>query len=362
LHSFSQEKQLMKLKVPPVLVRALLIMGALFALLFFFTRSHTPEFRDGDNRILPNSVASLEKVELGGLEQWILIRGKDQHKPVVLFLHGGPGMPMMYLAHAFQRELEHHCVAVQWDQRGAGKSYSKKVPVESLTVEQMIADTRQLTELLQERFQEEKIYLVGHSWGSYLGMLVAQRHPENYHAFVGMGQVTDAERAQVIQEAFIRRQAQQTGKQEALKDLAEHGAAAHEKWLFKFGAEIKNATSWLPLLKVGLGAPEYGLTDYVKIQPGSSFCSRHMKYNVLVGTLLAEVLHVGVPVYFFTGRYDYTTPFELVEIYLDRLAAPQKELVWFPHSAHFPFFEEPERFTAEMIRVIAETYPRQGAS
>jgi pimeloyl-ACP methyl ester carboxylesterase len=127
----------------------------------WFTPGRTPAIHQ------PRSVASLERVRISGVDQYILVRGNDASLPVLLFLHGGPGMPAMYLAHSFQRELEKEFVVVQWDRRGAGKSYREDIS-STLTTEQLVADTVELTNVLRARFHQDKIYLVGHSWGTYL--------------------------------------------------------------------------------------------------------------------------------------------------------------------------------------------------
>ncbi|UCC71490.1 MAG: alpha/beta hydrolase [Gemmatimonadota bacterium] len=330
------------------------VVAALVVVALYATRVRTPPIRDDDGRLIPGSVASLEQVTLGSLDQYVLIRGHDAGNPILLFLHGGPGMPMMYLAHAFQRELERDFLVVHWDQRGAGKSYSEDVPAESLNVEQLLSDTRELVEALRSRYAAEKIYLAGHSFGSYLGILFAARHPELLHAYIGIGQVVDEERAAEIQDEFIRVTARERGTEEALQELEEKGAGARERWLFELGGELYQHTSWMPLLWTGLRAPEYSLHDAMNVGKGSSFSSRHMQYNAISGPLIDQVTTVAVPVYFFSGRHDYTTPFELVEMYYERLEAPAKRIVWFDDSAHFPFFEEPERFAAEMRAVLAE--------
>jgi pimeloyl-ACP methyl ester carboxylesterase len=329
------------------------VLVVVVAIAFYAMRVRTPPIRDAEGRVIPGSIASLELVTLGGQEQYILIRGSDASNPVLMFLHGGPGMPMMYLAHRFQRELEREFLIIHWDQRGAGKSFAPDVPVESMSVEQFLSDARELIELVRSRYGAEKIYLAGHSWGSYLGMLFASRHPELLHAYIGIGQVVDGQRAAAIQDEFIRRRAVETGERQALEELETQGRAAHEKWLFKFGGELHRHTSWLPFLWTGLQAPEYSLTDAMNVGRGSSFSSQHMRYDAIPGPLIEHVTKVDVPLYFFTGRHDYTTPFELVELYLERLQAPAKRIVWFEESAHFPFFEQPAEFAEAMREVLA---------
>ncbi len=338
--------------IAKIITFVLLVLAGIFGCLLIITRPHTPSIKDDRGKILPGSIASLEKIELGGLEQWINIRGKDRSNPVVLFLHGGPGMPMMYLAFKFQRPMEEHFVCIQWDQRGAGKSYSKNVPVESLTVEQILADAAELTQHIRDRFDKEKIYLVGHSWGTYIGMLLIQRFPKLFEAYVSIGQVVDDKRGREISDRYIREQALKMGNQEALDEMAEDPDGYREKWLFAFGGELYGETSYTPFIKAGLQSPEYGLFDIYKVARGSIFSSQNMVYNAINGTIFQNIHSVEVPVYFFTGRHDYTTPFELVELFYEQLKAPRKMLVWFDNSAHFPFYEEPQRFAQKMVDLV----------
>lgn len=316
--------------------------------LFYKSIPHTPG--TGTDQ----GVATLEHVTLGGYEQAVLIRGQDRKSPLLLFLHGGPGMPAMYLAHAFQRPLEEDFTVVHWDQRGAGKSYRDELDPETLRVSRLLDDAKALLDTLRIRYGQDRVYLVGHSWGSYLGTLLVLRHPDRFHAYVGVGQVVgSAEEEHALQARFIRREALARGDTAALADLDGVGPAAHETWLFRFGGELAGATSWMPLLLTGLRAPEYSLRDIFRIAPGSSLSSRVMVRDVVDGPLEDHVTAYPVPTFFFTGRRDWTTPHPLIERYYRRIEAPYKELVWFGESAHFPFFEEPTRFAAEMRRVRA---------
>jgi pimeloyl-ACP methyl ester carboxylesterase len=327
---------------------ALAGLGILFYL--WFTPGRTPAINE------PNSIASLERIRIGGVDQYVLIRGNDSSLPVLLFLHGGPGMPAMYLAHAFQRELEKDFVVVQWDRRGAGKSYREDIS-STLNSEQLVADTVELTNVLRNRFHQGKIYLVAHSWGTYLGMLVIARHPELYRAYVGIGQLARSSPIAGIQDEYIRQSARRKGDQDAIEELREKGASVRESLLFKFGGEIHDATSFLPLLLTGLAAPEYSLRDARNIPKGVSLYSRNFVYNSISGELMDVVTQVEIPVYFFTGRYDYTDPFVLTEQYLSKIHTPDKHIVWFEKSAHFPFYEEPAVFARGMRGVLTATSP-----
>jgi pimeloyl-ACP methyl ester carboxylesterase len=335
-----------------VIIILIVVICLLLAAIVILKRPHTPRIKGSMGRASSASVASLEKVSLGGVSQWILVRGREKSHPILLFLHGGPGMPMMYLAHRFQRPLEDSFLCVQWDQRGAGKSFHKGIHPSSLTVEQLLSDALELIHLLQDRYGQDKIFLAGHSWGSYLGMLLVHRHPELFHAYIGIGQVVDEVAALDLQDRFIRKRAKETANDEALRDLDFSGTAAHEKWLFQFGAELYGHTGYGAFIKAGVLAPEYGVFDIPKVGKGSSFSSRHMQYNAKEGPHLNNLKSVDVPVYFFTGRNDYVTPFELVEKFSRELEAPINRIVWFERSAHFPFISDPNGF-AQALKAIA---------
>jgi pimeloyl-ACP methyl ester carboxylesterase len=313
---------------------------------FIVLRGRTPAIS------VPGSITSLEKHKIGGVDQWILIRGYDQTKPVLLFLHGGPGMPSMYLAHKFQSELERDFVVVHWDRRGAGKSFDAHLQVSALSVRQTLNDTYELTRNLRERFHQQRIYLVGHSWGSYLGLLAVHEHPEYYSAFIGMGQVAgNRDQVYALRREFLSRMAKKTKDSDLLVRLADTNMVVTEDDLFRCGGELYASRSYWPILKAGLCAPEYTLRDAMNVKKGADLINREIRYDVVPKLLAGEISGVKVPVFFFLGRYDLNTPSQLAAEYLDRLDAPLKGLVWFEHSAHFPFFEEPDLFHKEMVRV-----------
>jgi len=265
-------------------------------------------------------------------------------------------MPSMYLAHKFQRPLERDFVAVHWDRRGAGKTYSEETPPGSMSVTQEVSDTVELVNLLRARFGQSKIYLVGHSYGSYLGMIVARQHPELFHAYVGVGQLAyEGTRNTEIQDRWMRERAQKLGNTELLTQLDAQAPINREKWIFRYGGGLRSSRSSTTLILIGLRSPEYTLRDAFKVTKGVSFTHRNLRYDAIQGELADAVTRVDLPVYFFTGRFDLTVPFENTIEYLAKLQAPRKEIVWFEESAHFPFLEEPEKFAREMLRVCRET-------
>jgi pimeloyl-ACP methyl ester carboxylesterase len=318
--------------------------------------------------ISPTGIQTLEQVILGGVKQWISIRGLDRDNPVLLFLHGGPGFPEMVPVRHYNRELEEHFVVVNWDQRGAGKSYSPDIDLDMMNLDQFVEDTLELTRLLRERFDTEQIYLVGHSWGSILGVHAARLHPEYYYAYAGIGQAVNFVQAEQISYQFTLDRARELNIEAAISELEEIGSPPYgreqlgiqRKWLFQFGGEVygetSNARYLLRLLGLHLSAPEYTLTDVINLIRGNNFSGLHLWDQLMAVNLPQQAPELQLPVYFLTGRYDYVTVFEKVEEYYQLLEAPRKELVWFAQSAHSPNFEQPAEFAAVMKRIKDETY------
>ena len=200
------------MKIIKKTIRILLfIIMAIVLLLatWWFWPERTPKIR----AVKYQSVAIINYIKIGGLEQCVLIRSEDINNPILLFLHGGPGMPMMYMAHEFQRPLEKDFTVVQWDRRGAGKTYSRNIPsTESINVRQIINDTYELIDTLRNKFNKKDIILAGHSFGSYLGSIMVNERPELFSTYVSIGQVVDSEKSMDLQEAFIREQAKMAGQ------------------------------------------------------------------------------------------------------------------------------------------------------
>jgi pimeloyl-ACP methyl ester carboxylesterase len=328
--------------------------------------SKTTQIKDTEGNLKPNSITSLEKVNLGGLDQWIIIRGHDKNNPILLFLHGGPGSVEGPLAYKFESELEKHFIFVNWDQRGAGKSYSKRISKESMKLDQFISDTIELINLLRSRFNQKKVYLVGHSWGSILGILCVQRYPELFYAYIGIGQVINIRENEKLSYDFVNKQAKILGNEKALKQLEKiqpytgeniKNLKIQRKWLAKFGGFMHGEKSMWPLIKIGLFSPEYSIKDIFKFYKGINFSMENIWSKLFEINFFNQVSEIKVPVYFCVGRYDYNTPFELVERFYEQLKAPKKKLIWFEKSAHNPNFEEHQKFNDLLInQILPETY------
>lgn len=252
----------------------------------------------------------------------------------------------MYLAHDFQRELEAHFVVVHWDQRASGKSFKADADPGRLSTSALLSDTDVVVDFLRDQFDKEKLWIVGHSHGAYLGVLYSRRNDQKVCAFVGIGQVTnDGSTGPVasLQRSFLEDQREELG----LEPGVVIDDSNLESLLFKSGSELYGETSLAPLLLSGLMAPEYSLSDSLNVAKGSSYSSRNMRYD-MPRDLLAHEWQFNIPVALIMGRHDMVTPTELAKEYFDRIEAPLKAWYKFDDAAHFPHFENPSKFTAAL--------------
>lgn len=332
--------------------------------------SYTPEFRDGRDQIKPQSVAEIREVTLGGVKQTIVIRGANRNNPILLIIPGG-GLSILPVMSKSNSALEEQFVVVHWDVRGTGKSYFNKPKPQEMSFEQIISDTAELTELLLGEFQQDKAFIMGWSLGSAISMGAVKKRPDLYYANIAVCQVVnflDNERVgydYVLAEANIR------NNEKALRDLTKIGPPPYEKDNFIHTFKVKN--KWLAefdgivhdkegLKKTVLGeqfysgklytrSKEYSFLDLFKIMFGMKFFITSCYDELQVADLSKQITEVQVPVYFFLGRSDYNAPAILAEQYFQTLEAPEKQLIWFEKSAHYPFLEEAEKFNREVENI-----------
>lgn len=339
-----------------VLVGVVVLAALLFFAYRYFAPRRTPAIRG------ENSIAELTAVPINGIKQWLLIRGVDKNKPVLLFVHGGPGSAHIAVMRNYQKELEKHFVVVQWDQRGAGLSGMEPVPDETYNKEQFIADGLEVTRYLRDRFKQEKIFLVGHSWGSGLGYMLAVRHPEYYRAFAGLGQMSkDGEK--LAYEATLK-VAREANNPEAVKELLELGAPPYTKipaakgtihkaeegntalagmlvrfkWSEVLGGDAKYIKIANLIVKELFFSTEYTLTDalgWLK-NKSNSINLTYEECNQDID-LYKEGTDFQIPVFFLLGKYDLlTVPAGAVAL-MESITAPRKEIYWFDagHEIHW---------------------------
>lgn len=341
---------------------------ALVALAVLIARpASTPAVRDADGRVIPGSIAELASVSIGGHKQAMLIRGHSVEGPVLLYLAGGPGGTDIGAMRIFGGPLEADFVVVTWDQRGAGKSYPALDPTGTLTLQQMVDDTIEVTNYLRDRFGEEKIYLAGNSWGSTLGVLAAQARPELYHAFIGAGQmVSQAETDRLFYEDTLA-YAGRTGNWDLASTLMAAGEPPYDD-IWAYEHVLAHEREWNEYERVpeyeakgempaNLFVREYTLLEKLHALPAflDTFALLYPQLQEI--DFREDVRSLDVPVYIVAGRHEARGRAVLAEEWFDLLAAPSKEWVEFEDSGHRPHFEEPERFAEVMRDVLRDTYP-----
>lgn len=289
---------------------------------------------------------------------------------MLLFLHGGPGASATALLRKFNHELENHFTMVYWDQRNAGKSYNKKTSKEEIKVAKYIQDVDTLVAYLKNRFNADKIFLIGHSWGSRLGLYAIQKNPENFIAYVGIGQELASFEGELISYQYTLKKAKELNNVKAVKELEEigepqsgeytkmykngfWGLVKQKDWLLKLGRERYGNTKYNDWIFSIWSSKEYSFLDLIKYGKSSGFSAGNIIYDPEFNNidLFKQIPELKIPVFFISGAYDYNTPWELVERYNNTLNAPQKEFIKFDKSGHSPVFEEPERFNKEIIRI-----------
>jgi pimeloyl-ACP methyl ester carboxylesterase len=313
----------------------------------------------------PNGIDEASYVEIGGLEQWIAIRGEDRKNPVLLLLHGGPGDATNPWGYAGFRNWLKYFTVVQWDQRGAGRTFGRNGAAanSTITIERMVQDGVQLAQLLSQRLQKDKIVLVGHSWGSILGVFMAKARPELFYAFVGTGQVGDPARNYAVAYAALVERASREGNSRALRELKEvgpppykdgKGFAIQRKWSNLFeGADVFLAST----LGFALTAPGYSLGDINDWFEGQNVSAERLvpQTSVLDPKLLAG--EFAVPVFVIQGAEDFTTPASLAKTYLNSLHAPRKAFATIDGAGHFAVFTKQDAFLKELRALVLPLVP-----
>ncbi len=311
-------------------------------------------------------ITELIKIPVGGVDQWLLIRSANPENPVFFFLHGGPGAGEMPLLRYYNWELEKYFTVVMWDQRGAGKSNSRSIPEESVNMDQLLEDTHIIVQYLKNRFNQEKIFLAGHSLGTVLGIQSINDHPEDFYAYVGIGQVVDMKRNIESSYQLSMELAESIGKKRDIRIFSGMqvngkftGGTDLEKavymrdWIAKNGRIYYDRNNINNLVSVVFAAPEYNVFDKIKYMPGLNRSRKLLWTQELFDVnFFHDAPELQVPVYFVSGKYDYITSHDLTKEYYDFVKAPEKQLIEFNFSAHCPIFEEPVKFNRLMIEQV----------
>jgi pimeloyl-ACP methyl ester carboxylesterase len=305
----------------------------------------------------PNGIDDAKYVEVGGIEQWITIRGEDRNNPVLLFLHGGPGDATNPWGYAGFRLWLKHFTVVQWDQRGAGRTLGKNrnAPPQAITVNRLAQDGVELAEWLLKSLRKDKIILVGHSWGSILGIFMVKAKPDLFYAFVGTGQVADPAKSYAVAYADLLKKAETLKEQRAVRELREvgpppysdgRGYAVQRKWSNLFeGADFFISS----MFGLALCAPGYTLRDINDWFDGQSLSADRLVPET--STLDAKVLggDFALPVFVIQGAEDLTTPTSLANSFVTSIRAPTKAFIPIGGGGHFAVFMKPGVFLDQLV-------------
>ncbi len=299
-----------------------------------------------------------KKIPVNGAMQKIHVISNDISLPVLLFLHGGPGVVNRHSVVADNKDLLDSFTIATWDQRGTGGSY-KGVDHNALTIDQLVEDANGVVNFLCEEFNKEKIFVIGGSWGSLLGIRLAYAHPEHLAAFVGFGQFVDGAKNENISYQFTLDQAKAAGDEETVRKLESvgppikgmykggfDGMMVQRNAMMKYGGYSKSEgkrSYYDSFVKPMLLSGEYSLSDLLGIIFGYKKVLKVM-WPEIGQEDLTKYTEFSVPIYVFDGRLDMNTPAELVEEWFAKINAPHKELIWFENSGHNPMGDEPERF------------------
>jgi pimeloyl-ACP methyl ester carboxylesterase len=328
------------------------------------SRDEVTRIIDNSRRIVsPLGVDERIKLRIGGIDQWLSIRGHDRRNPILLFLHGGPASVTMAVGYTFQSPWEDYFTVVQWDQRGAGKTYAANTEQQmspGMTIAGMTDDAAQVVQYLRRHYGKRKIFLLGHSWGTVLGTRLAQQHPDWFYAYIGVGQVVNVRKNEEIGFAFALREAKADHNDKAVSELeslapypgsapltldrmatrtnweAYYGGLAYGRKDFSFYADAEDLS------------PDYSQAELDAIGKGSGYSLKYL-LQPLLDVNFEDVTRFGCPVILFVGQHDYTTSHELAEQWFDRIQAPSKHLVLFADSAHMIMQEQPGRFLMHLV-------------
>ena len=348
------------LKYLGIAIGSILVVAVVSALLYRWIARHNIERSLAIH--FPDGIDSLEAVSIGGIDQWIEVRGQSVNNPILLFIHGGPGSAFMPIARAFQQPWEKYFTIVQWDQRGAGKTYtsnSKDVQRRTISMDRMNADTVDMVNYLRNRFQRDKIFVLGHSWGSIVGLTLAHDHPELLYAYIGVGQATDGWQNEAVLYKETLDEARRVHNDEATRQLAAIAPYPSANVTFR---QVRIVRQWSGILigpkadgdsvmgmQAILLAPEYSLLNDLDWFRGQLFSVDMLLPSMEKMNLADMGYDYRVPIFFWEGKHDPYTPSSLAKELFDRIRDPDKHFEWFENSGHFPFVEEPAKFTDALV-------------
>jgi proline iminopeptidase len=324
--------------------------------------------------VTPNGIERNENVRIGGIDQFVSIRGADRRNPVLLIIHGGPGFPTIPMAWWSTHGLEEYFTVVHWDQRGAGKTYlinDPKAVALTMKPERFVDDTEELVAWLRKNLDKQKIFVLGTSWGSYVGLEFARRRPEWLHAYIGMGQAVDSPESERRGYAFALAAARKAGNAQAIADLESIAPYAAPGKPIPLG-DIQRERKWSDFYGgimayrqhqddsiAGRLSPDYSDEEAAHLYDGNGFSEGFLLSQVL-SVNFNDVTKLDCPLVIFAGRNDRTVNSTVAKQWFDRVHAPSKQFVWFENSAHEILIEEPGKLLLTLVEKVRPIAARAG--
>lgn len=297
------------------------------------------------------------KLSINGVKQYISIRSEKENAPLLLYLHGGPGDAALPLVLKYNNALEKFFIVVIWEQRGSGKSYYKFKKDEKITINTFLQDLIELTQLLLQRFHQEKIFLIGHSWGSVLGLHFIMQYHQYIHTYIGCGQIVNMKKSCRIAYDY----ALENANKSVMKKLKTIDCSyMGDNWLndllfvtkqvVKYKGSLYGKRNYNNLITPFLFSEHYSLLDLLRRQKGS-LQSIQFLWQELMQTDFENNIQYEIPILFVEGKYDMHVSSALAKDYYDKIQS-KKQFVWFEQSCHFPQWSENNKFNQLIIDLI----------
>lgn len=306
----------------------------------------------------PNGIAQAGFIAINGVEQWVSIRGEDRSNPVLVLLHGGPGVAFLPVGYKALRSWEKDFTVVQWDQPGAGRTFGRHGTTDSgaLTLDRIAADGIAVVEHARKQLGKDKVVLVGVSWGSVVGVEMSRRRPDLIHTYVGAGQVVDMQRNEAVGFDALLQKVRAKGDTKAEAKLLAIGAPPYagreellaERKILEANPPESERGLYRSLIPILLFAPDYGLKDVRAWLDAAKFSIGKMLPALMTYSDDVPAPAIPVPVVFLQGEEDIQTPTVLVKSYFERLQAPSKRLVLIPGGGHSAVIAMPDAFLKEL--------------
>lgn len=352
------------LKIAKFVFIAGVVLVVCVVALFFSVRSYQ-QHRNADALAIrtPTGIDEAGFVDIGGIKQWVQIRGEDRSNPVLLCVHGGPGGTWIPVTRLF-RKWEKSFTVVLWDQRGAGKTLGSTGPgiASTMSIDRMAQDGIEVAEYVRAKLGKEKVVLLGHSFGSILGVKMVKQRPELFAAFVGTGQASDLPGSVAMEYQRLLEAARAAQDVRTVRELTAIGAPPFTNpkqvaVFFQCSGRYQSASDTAAFAELQRSLlsppPNYSIGDTMNRFKGFASVPPWTLYDEMLKTDLTKLgPEFGVPVVIIQGTEDHTTPFILAQKYLDGITAPQKEIVRLEGGGHFAVWSMPDKFLAEMERTV----------